>query len=86
MLNSAFINEQASALAIRVQKEAGNVPAAQIRLALELITSRPASESDVQRGLKLITTLREQEHASPEAALTSFCLLALNLNEFLYLD
>jgi hypothetical protein len=69
-----------------VQKEAGNDPTAQIRLALELVTSRPASESDVQRGLKLITTLREKEHASPEAALTSFCLLALNLNEFLYLD
>lgn len=86
MLNSAFIHEQARALASRVQKEAGDAPAAQVRLALELVTSRPATESDVQRGLKLITTLREQEHATPEAALTSFCLLALNLNEFLYLD
>jgi hypothetical protein len=86
LLNSTFINAQAAAFARRVQREAGDDPAHQVRLALGLVTSRPAAESDVQRGVRLIAMLREREGASPQIALNSFCLLALNLNEFLYLD
>jgi hypothetical protein len=40
----------------------------------------------VQRGLQLIASLRERDALSPAAALGAFCLLTLNLNEFLYLD
>ncbi|MSU49354.1 MAG: DUF1553 domain-containing protein [Opitutus sp.] len=86
MLNSTFTNEQAAKFAERVQREAGDDPAGQARLALELVTSRPAAESEVRRGVQLIATLRERDGASPAAALTSFCLLALSLNEFMHLD
>ena len=86
MLNSRFINEQAAELAERVRRESGEDVAPQVRLALYLVTSRPPSEAEVQRGVKLIGSLREQDGVSPAVALTSFCLLALNLNEFLYLD
>jgi hypothetical protein len=34
----------------------------------------------------LIAALREKDGASAELALESFCLVVLNLNEFLYLD
>ncbi len=86
MLNSTFVNTQAARLAEHVRREAGDDPAHQVRLALELVTSRPASASEVQRGLQLIASLRERDALSPAAALGAFCLLTLNLNEFLYLD
>ncbi len=86
MLNSTFINAQAANLAARVRREAGDDPARQVRLALDLVTARPTSEIDVRRGVQLIATLGEQDGASPPVALASFCLLALNLNEFLHLD
>ena len=36
--------------------------------------------------MKLIDDLVKQEKASPEVAMKYFCLVALNLNEFVYLD
>ncbi len=86
MLNSAFVNEQAAKLAERVRREAGDDVAKQVRLALNLVTSRPPSEAEVQRGMKLIGAMQKEDGVTREAALGSFCLLALNLNEFLYLD
>lgn len=86
MLNSAFFNEQAARLAVRVRQEAGPGIESQVRRALALVTSRPAGAAEVRRGVDLIQALQHQEGANAEAALNSFCLLALNLNEFLYLD
>ncbi len=86
MLNSTFINRQAAKLADRVQEEAADDVPQQVRRTLTLVTSRPPSEAEVQRGVKLIGALREQAGVTSAVALTSFCLLALNLNEFLYLD
>ena len=86
MLNSAFINEQAAKLAERVRREGGSNVAQQVRLALSLVTSRSPSDAEVQRGVKLIGAMQKEDNISADAALTSFCLLALNLNEFLYLD
>jgi hypothetical protein len=36
--------------------------------------------------VSLVRWLREHDGASEEEALASFCLVALNLNEFIYLD
>ena len=36
--------------------------------------------------MDLIAALRDRDGDSPERALESFCLVVLNLNEFLYLD
>ena len=41
---------------------------------------------EVQRGVSLIAAFQSQDKANADAALKSFCLLALNLNEFLYVD
>ena len=84
MLNGPFLNEQAAALAARLRKEAGSDVRQQVRLALNLVTDRPPRDEEVDRGVKLIATLRSRDGASAETALRLFCLMALNLNEFIY--
>jgi hypothetical protein len=86
LLNSAFLNRQAAALAGRLQREAGDDVREQVRLALNLATARPPTDAEVRRGVDLIDTLENEDGAPADAALRSYCLLVLNLNEFVYLD
>ncbi|HZY87742.1 MAG TPA: DUF1549 and DUF1553 domain-containing protein, partial [Gemmataceae bacterium] len=86
MLNSAFLGKQADALAARLRREAGADVSKQVRLALTLAASRPAADAEVRRGVDLIESLRAKDGAAPEVALKYFCLVVLNLNEFVYLD
>jgi hypothetical protein len=85
MLNSGFVNAQAHLLAGRVRREAGDDRRKQVERALALVTSRHPSDSETRRGLDLVTAL-ETGGMKADDALASFCLVALNLNEFLYLD
>ena len=85
MINGAFLNAQASLLAVRIGREAGPGVEARVAHALRVVTCRPPTDAEIQRGLTLIETL-QAGGTSPESALRSFCLVALNLNEFLYLD
>ena len=86
MLNSRFINDQAQALADSVRDEAGKDVEKQIALALWRTTQREPTDADIKRGLKLINDLKQQDNASANDALRYFCLVSLNLNEFMYLD
>jgi hypothetical protein len=86
MLNSDFLNRQAEVLAARLRKEAGDDLRKQVRLALSLVTSRTPTNAEVKRGVHLIESLKAEEKATPEIALKYFCLMALNLNEMVYLD
>ncbi|MBM3902145.1 MAG: DUF1553 domain-containing protein, partial [Verrucomicrobia bacterium] len=86
MLNSRFVRDQATRLARRLEEEAPGDPRDQVARALYLVTGRPATGDDLDRGLRLIGSLSGQEGLDPRAALEAFCLLALNLNEFVYLD
>jgi mono/diheme cytochrome c family protein len=86
MLNSAFLNEQAKIFAEDLSAKAGSDPAAQVRLALRRTCQREPALRDVERGVEFIHRMGAEYHLAPEEALRSFCLLALNLNEFLYLD
>jgi hypothetical protein len=86
MLNGDFANEQAGVFAADLRRQAGADPAAQVRLALRRTLQRDPSAAEVGRGVKFIRRMRTEHHATPEEALRSFCLLALNLNGFLYLD
>ncbi|MCA9268588.1 MAG: hypothetical protein KDA41_08965, partial [Planctomycetales bacterium] len=60
--------------------------AAQVRLALARVTQRQPTAAEVDRGVKLIDALKAEHQMSADDALKSFCLVALNLNEFVYLD
>lgn len=86
MLNGTFFNEHAMRLADRVRREAGDSTEARVRRALALVTTRPPTDTEVTRGVGLIHSMQQEDGATPAVALASFCLLALNLNEFLYLD
>jgi hypothetical protein len=86
MLNSQFLNEQADKLAGRVAADAPGDPREQIARALELTLNRPATDEEVADGLALFSRLSQEHGQEPQAALRYWCLAALNLNEFLYLD
>ena len=86
MLNGSFMNKQAQAFAARLKKEAGADTPKQVELAFHLATGRKPTGKEISRGVALISALRQKDGASAELALESFCLVVLNLNEFLYLD
>jgi hypothetical protein len=86
MLNGEFLNHQAGVFAAGLRQRIPDDPAAQVRLTLRRVTQRQPSQGEVERGVQLLARLRSQHNLAAEEALRRFCLLALNLNEFLYLD
>ncbi len=86
MLNGEFAQSQAKLFANSVRQQAGDDSAAQVRLALKRVLQRSPSQTEVDRGLRFMNKLQEKDKLSAEEALRRFCLLALNLNEFVYLD
>jgi hypothetical protein len=85
MINGKFLNDQAARLDARLRREAGDDPAARTRLALVLVMGRDPSEAELRRGLELVETLR-RAGMGEEKARMAFALVALNLDEFLFLD
>jgi len=86
LLNGRFAHQQAAALAARARREAGFDAASQVRHILRLALGREADVTNVERGLRLMASLKEKHGASDETALDYFCLMVLNLNELVYLD
>ena len=86
MLNGEFTNEKAGKLAEQLRRTAGDDPAAQIRQAIRLTTGRKPTTAEVQSDLDLLASLKKDEGLNDEQALTMYCLLTLNTNEFVYLD
>lgn len=85
MLNSEDVNNHARALAARLRSESNELET-QIRRAWHLVTGRPATDAEINRSTELIATLTASRQLDPDAALERFCLVMLNLNEFLFLD
>lgn len=86
MFNGGFLNQQATAFAARVRREAGADASRQVRLALNLALARPPRDEEVRRGLRLMEALQARDGCSADEALRYYCLMVLNLNEFIYLD
>jgi hypothetical protein len=96
LLNGEFIHEQAAALANRLIREAGRDDLARVERAYRLAFSRAPSESERTAVLEFLDRQRGQIVAdSPEEetvksvdfkALSAFCLVLLNTNEFAYLQ
>ena len=86
MINGAFLQAQARLLAERLERDAGSDLATQVRLAIKLTTARDAQPEEVERGVAFINTLISRENLSRDQARGFFALLALNMNEFLFLD
>ncbi|MCG6157789.1 PSD1 and planctomycete cytochrome C domain-containing protein [Rubinisphaera margarita] len=86
MINGEFLNELADDFAARLRKEAGKDVSAQVSRGLQLVTTREPEQQDIAEGLQLIEELKTEHGLSEEDALKYFCLYALNLNEFLFVD
>jgi hypothetical protein len=80
MLNGEFTNEQATAFAERLRREAPGDVAAQVKRAIRLTTARIAKDDEVARDVAFVRELNNDD------ALRLYCLLMLNANEFVYLD
>ncbi|QDU54042.1 PSD1 and planctomycete cytochrome C domain-containing protein [Aeoliella mucimassa] len=86
LLHSEFMQRQAKYLAKRVKSEAGEQLDDQVTHALTLTLGRPADEPSVTAGLALIDTFRTKHGLDHDEALRQYCLMVMNLNEFVYLD
>jgi hypothetical protein len=86
LLNGEFANEQAEAFAKRLQKEQPNDLAAQVARAIRLTTGRKPTADEVKADVAFIQRLKEKHKLDDLKALTQYCLLCLNANEFVYLD
>ena len=85
MMNGPLLNKQAAVLAERVRREGGNEPHAFTRRLFSLVMQRPPTEKEITVGMALMMRL-QRSGAKPDQTQTYLSLMALNLNEFLYLD
>ncbi len=101
LLNSEFMNQQARHFADRLVRECGNDPAMQIERAYRLALARAPSTAELDAGVEFFRDRRasiiakrpaagaatDQPLPDPDReALAAFCLVVLNLNEFVYID
>lgn len=85
MLNSEFMQQQAGLFAEFVSQSGSQVER-QVKFALTRTMQRMPTQDEIANGLDLIKSLKTEHSMSDEQALKYFCLVALNLNEFMYLD
>ena len=85
LLNSEFVNQQAAIFAESLTQQTKD-PDEQVNHALHRVLQRTPTEEEIQRGNDLIQRLKTEYDLSQQEALRKFCLVALNLNEFMYLD
>ncbi|HSG72396.1 MAG TPA: DUF1553 domain-containing protein [Planctomycetaceae bacterium] len=85
MLNGDFLQERAVKLADRLRAEGDDLEE-QVRLSIWYAVQRQPTENDLERGLSLVTKLKSEHQLPEDQALNLYCLMVLNLNEFLYLD
>lgn len=86
MLHGDFMQTQAGHLAERVAKEGGDDLDGQLGHALRLALQREPDKATIADGLKLVGKYREEFRLNEHEALRQYCLMVLNLNEFIYLD
>ncbi|MEC8558127.1 MAG: DUF1553 domain-containing protein [Planctomycetota bacterium] len=86
MLNSDWMQQQADKLLARVRQEVGEGLEAQAQRILTLCLSREPDQADVMELVQLTEKLKSKHKLDDNKARQAMCLVALNLNQFLYLD
>ena len=86
MMNSDFTNQQSLKFAAATEKKFPGNRVAQVESILQKVTQRPPRQNEIKQGVDLIQSWIDHEDASPQQALEYYCLLAINLNEFVYID
>jgi hypothetical protein len=86
MINGEFVNQSALSFADRIRRTAGPSISEQVQRGLSIVLSRFPNADEVKAGVRMIEEVTKAGNLSPKEALDRFALLALNLNEFIYLD
>ncbi len=86
LLNGEFTHAQALAFARRLQREYPGDLAAQVKRAIRLTTGRLPREEEARKDLEFIHALMRGHKLDELTALSRYCLLCLNTNEFIYID
>ena len=81
LFNGDFVNEEAAALARRIQREAGGSVQEKVRLSCRLVLGRPPTSEESRYFGRLLG-----QAADADAALNGLCRVLLNANEFVYID
>ena len=84
--NGEFGNEQARLFAARLSRQVASDSTSLVREGLWRVLQREPTSVEIERGVAFLARLRTRDRVEPGEALRLFCLLALNLNEFIYLE
>ena len=86
MINSEFLKRQSTAYADSIIQQAPEDLEKQISQVLLNVTQRPPTDDEVRRGVDFVKRVQSEDSTDQKEAVRQFCLVALNLNEFLFLD
>ena len=86
LLNGEFANESAAAFASRLMKEVPNDLSTQVTRGIRLTTGRVPVAEEVAKDVAFVNDMKAKHKLDDKTALTRYCLLLLNANEFVYLD
>lgn len=86
MLNSQWMQEQAQHLFDRAAREVGSDLNKQIARMLELVNSVPPTAEDISELMDLYERLKSRQSMDDASARRSLALVALNLNQFIFVD
>ena len=78
------MQEEAAVFAKRLKKEAGPKLTDQVRLGLKLVLTREPTEKEVESNVAFVQDMMKTHSLGADHALKLFCLVAYNLNEFVY--
>ncbi|HHK42634.1 MAG TPA: DUF1553 domain-containing protein, partial [Planctomycetaceae bacterium] len=84
MLNSDFLQESSQRFAADLRRCVGDNEEALVRAGLWRVLQRPPSRQEVERGMAFLRRMVQQHGVGEARALQYYCLLLLNLNEFVY--
>jgi len=85
LINGEFAAGQAKSLADTVRKEHPDLKD-QVKAVLERVFQRPPAATEIDRGVRLVKNPELSADGSAKDSFEVFCLMALNLNEFFYLQ
>ena len=85
LLNSDFTNQESVKFA-KIIADLHQDRRDQVKEILWRVTQREPKESEIQRGINLIKAWESEDRVDSKKALAFYCLLAINLNEFMFID
>jgi hypothetical protein len=86
LFNGELSNAMARDLAARVMRERPGDLRAQLAWAREITSGRPAPAQEVDEAEAFISELKARDSMDDARAMQAYCLVLLNLNDFLTVD